>query len=70
LEGWVATGVLRLRGINPGDWSEYDQEGTVYDSYDRVWEDSLIVTFPTGIWQLGAQQSAVRQFAATWANRF
>ena len=69
LEGWGATGVLKLHGANPGDWLEYDREDMVYGSYDRVWDDSLIVTFPTAKWRLGSQESSVRQFVATWANR-
>ncbi len=69
LEGWAAFGVLKLRGTNPGDWSEYDQEDTVYDSYDRVWEDSLIIDFPTGKWQLGTQERTVREFVTAEANR-
>lgn len=70
LEGWVVAGVLRLRGPNPGDWFDYDQEDVVYDSYDRVWDESLLLSFPTGKSQLApAEAEKATLFARTWANR-
>jgi len=71
LEGWVATGKLRLRGPNPGDWSEYDRVDQVQGSYDTHWMETLVLTFPTGKWELlPADKSRLTDFVATWTRRY
>jgi len=71
LEGWVATGKLRLRGPNPGDWLEYDRTDQVQGSYDTHWRETLLLTFRTGKWDLlPTEKSRLKDFVATWARRY
>jgi len=71
LEGWVASGKLYLRGPNPGDWSEYDRTGVVHSSYDKSWQETLLLTFPTGKSALlPTEKSRLTDFVATWARRY
>jgi hypothetical protein len=71
LEGWVASGRLHLRGTNPGDWSEYDRSDQVQGSYDKHWVESLLLTFPTGKWELlPTEKARLTDFVATWARRY
>jgi outer membrane protein OmpA-like peptidoglycan-associated protein len=71
LEGWVASGRLHLRGTNPGDWVEYDKTDQVNSSYDKSWQETLLLTFPTGKSDLlPAEKSRLTDFVATWARRF
>jgi hypothetical protein len=71
LEGWVVTGKLRLRGANPGDWWEYDRTDQVHGSYDQSWQETLVLTYPTGKSDLVAsEKSRLTDFVATWARRF
>jgi hypothetical protein len=71
LEGWVVSGKLRLRGPNPGDWSEYDRSGVVHSSYDKSWQETLLLTYPTGKWELlPADKSRLTDFVATWVRRY
>ena len=71
LEGWVASEKLRLGGPNPGDWWEYDRIDQVHDAYDKHWEESLLLTFPTGKWELlPADKSRLTDFVAIWARRY
>jgi hypothetical protein len=71
LEGWVVSGKLHLRGPNPGDWWEYDRTGQVHSSYDKSWQETLLLTFPTGKWELlPADKSRLTDFVAIWARRY
>jgi hypothetical protein len=71
LEGWVASGKLRLRGPNPGDWWEYDRSDQVHGSYDKRWSESLILTFPTGKWELlPTERARLTDFVTTWVRRY
>jgi len=71
LEGWVVSGKLQLRGTNPGDWWEYDRSGQVHSSYDKSWQETLLLTYPTGKWELlPADKSRLTDFVATWARRY
>ena len=71
LEAWVVSGKVRLRGTNPGDWLDYDRTDQVYSSYDQSWQETLVLTFPTGKWQLGPVDfSRLREFVAVWARRY
>lgn len=65
LEGWVTSGRLTLRGTKPSDTWTLDQEGIVQDSYDRVWQDSLIVMFGTQRHDI-AKEGEIRQFVRFW----
>jgi hypothetical protein len=71
LEGWVASGKLHLVGPNPGDYSDYDQDGQVQGSYDKTWGETLILTFPTGKWDMVPNdRTRLTEFVATWVRRF
>lgn len=71
LEGWVATGKLHLRGPNPGDWWEYDRTAQVHSSYDQSWQETLMLTYPTGKWELPpTDKTRLKDFVATWVRRF
>jgi hypothetical protein len=71
LEGWLASGKLQLRGPNPGNWSEYDRTGVAHSSYDKSWQETLVLTFPTGKWDLvPTDKSRLTDFVDTWARRY
>ena len=71
LEGWLVSGKLHLRGPNPGDWWEYDRSGQVHGSYDKSWQETVLLTYPTGRWELlPADKSRLTDFVATWARRY
>jgi len=70
LEGWVATGRLTMVGPHPGDYLEYEQDGVSHESYDRVWEDSLIVNFKkTGSWDVRDNAERIRTYVKEWLAR-
>ena len=71
LEGWVVSGKLNLRGPNPGDWWEYDRSGQVQSSYDKSWQEILVLTYPTGSAELlPTEKSRLTDFVATWVRRY
>ena len=71
LESWLASGKVHLRGPNPGDWWEYDRIDQVQGSYDKHWTETLILTFPTGKWELlPTDKSRLTDFVATWVQRY
>lgn len=71
LESWLVSGRLHLRGPNPGDWLDYDKTSQVHSSYDRSWQETLLLTYPTGKWELGpGEKSRLTDFVATWARRY
>jgi|GEM_PF-3809328 len=70
-EGWVVSGKLHLRGPNPGNWTEYDRTGWVHSSYDKSWQETLMLTFKTGRWDIGPTDATrLTEFVDTWARRF
>ena len=71
LEGWVASGKLHLRGPNPGDDWEDDRSGQVHGSYDKHWQETLVLTFPTGKWELQpTDKLRLTEFVAIWSRRY
>jgi hypothetical protein len=43
----------------------------VQGSYDKSWQETLILTFPTGKWQmLPTDKLRLSEFVATWARRY
>jgi len=71
LEAWLVSGKLRLRGPNPGDWLDYDKTSQVHSSHDRSWQETLLLTYPTGKWELlPSERSRLTDFVATWARRY